>query len=145
MTNISYNRVNEEDLFGRSFVFKIYVSTTKNINPFSLERKNFDVKGRERINMFWEDCNKPSFYKHIFQSGNFLYFNGKSLIYLPLAEIVIKYIKDDKNNFGELKRKLREDQKIFQYVHASVYPEVYSLVQKRGADMRNNFHLKFKE
>ena len=65
LTNISYNGVREEDLFDRSFVFNIYVLTTKNINPFSLEIKIFDIKDSEMINMFWEDCNEPSFYKHI--------------------------------------------------------------------------------
>ena len=57
----------------------------------------------------------------------------------------MNYIKANENNFRKLKRKLIENQKIFQYVYTSVYPEVYSFVQKRGIDMRNNFHLKFKE
>ena len=65
LSNISYNGVKEEDLFDRSFVFDIYVLTTKSINPCSLERKIFDVKDREMINLFWEDCNEMSFYKHI--------------------------------------------------------------------------------
>ena len=33
LSNISYNGVKEEDLFDRSFVFDIYVLTTKSINP----------------------------------------------------------------------------------------------------------------
>ena len=41
LTNISYNRVKEKDLFDRSFVLDIYVLMTKNINPFSLERNIF--------------------------------------------------------------------------------------------------------
>ena len=52
LTNVSYNGVKEEDLFDRSFVFDIYVLTTKNINRFTLERNIFDVKDREMINMF---------------------------------------------------------------------------------------------
>ena len=145
MTNISYNGVKEEDLLDRSFIFDIYILTTKNINPFSLERKIFDVKDREMINMFWEDDNEPSFYIHICQPDNFLYLNGKTVIYLRVTETVMSYIEADENNFGKLKRKLIKNQKIFQYVYASFYPEVYSFVEKRGVDMRNNFHLKFKE
>ena len=61
LTNISYNRVKEEDLFDKSFVFDIYVLATKNINPFSLEREIFDVEDQGMINMFWGDCNEPSF------------------------------------------------------------------------------------
>ena len=77
LTNISYNGNKEEDLWDRSFVFDIYVLTAKNINLFSLEQKILDIKNREMINMFWEDCNKSSFYKHICKPDNFLYLNGK--------------------------------------------------------------------
>ena len=37
LTNISYNRAKEEDLWYRNFVFDVYVLTIKNINPFSLK------------------------------------------------------------------------------------------------------------
>ena len=75
LSNISYNGVKEEDLFDRDFVFDVYTLVTKNINPFSLEQKIFDVKNREMICMFWEECNEPSFYKHIWNPENFLYLN----------------------------------------------------------------------
>ena len=145
MTNISYNGVKDEDFFDRSFVFDICVLTTKNINPFSLERKIFDVKDREMVNMFWEDCNESCFYKHICKLENVLYLNGKNIIYPQVAEIVMNYMEADDKNFDKLKRKLIENKKIFQFVYSSVYPEVYSLVKKRGMDMRNSFHLKFKK
>ena len=57
----------------------------------------------------------------------------------------MNYIEADDKNFDKLKRKLIENKKIFQFVYSSVYPEVYSLVKKRGMDMRNSFHLKFKK
>ena len=81
-----------------------------------MERKIFDVKDREMINMFWEDCNGPSFYKHICQPDNFLYLNGKNVIYLLMTEIVMNYIQANENNFNRLRRKLIENQKIFQNV-----------------------------
>ena len=62
LRNISYNGVKEEDLIDRSFVSDVYVLTTKNINPFSLEQNIFDVRNREMIHMFWEECNEPSYY-----------------------------------------------------------------------------------
>ena len=49
LMNISYNGVKEHNLYDRSFVFDIYVLTTKNINPFLLERKIFDAKNRRMI------------------------------------------------------------------------------------------------
>ena len=57
--------IKEEDLVDRSFVFDVYVLTTKIIDPFSLEQKIFDIKNREMIHKFWEECNEPYFYKHI--------------------------------------------------------------------------------
>lgn len=75
LTNISYKRAKEEDLWNRNFVFHVYVLTIKNINPFSLKWKIFEAKNREMIN-----C-----------------------------------------------------------------PVIYGFVEKRGIDVRNNFHLKFKE
>ena len=61
---------------------------TKNINPFSLERKMFDLKNREMIQMFCEECNEPSFYKHICQPDNFMYLNGKNVIHPYVVEVV---------------------------------------------------------
>ena len=80
MTNISYVGVNEENLFDRSFVFDVYFLATKNINPFLLEQKICDIKNREMINIFWEECNDASFYKHICKPENFLYLNGENVI-----------------------------------------------------------------
>ena len=111
LINISYNRVKDEDLFDRSFVFDIYILTTKNINPFSLERKIFDVNDREMINMFWEDCNEPSFYKHICRLDNFLYLNRKNVIYSRMAQIVMNYIETDENNFLQAKEKTNRKSK----------------------------------
>ena len=36
----------------------------------------------------------------------------------------MNYIETDENDFSKLKRKLIENQKIFQYVYANVYLEV---------------------
>ena len=110
-----------------------------------MERKIFDVKDREIINMFWEDCNEPSFYKHVCQLENFLYLNGKSVTYPRVTEIVMNYIEVDDKNFDKSKRKLIENKRIFQFVYSNVYPEIHSFVEKIGVDMRNNFHLQFKE
>ena len=101
----------KEDLFDRSFAFDIQVFTTKNINPFCLERKMFDVKDREMIKMFWEDCNEPSSYKHICQLENFLYLNRKNIIYPRVAKIVMNYIEAHNKNFDKLKKKTYREQK----------------------------------
>ena len=53
--NIAYAGVKVEDLYDRNFLYDTYVLVTKNLNPFLLERKIFDVKNREMIFMFWEE------------------------------------------------------------------------------------------
>ena len=97
------------------------------------------------ISMFWEECNEPSFYKHIFKLEKFLYLNGKNVIYPHVAETVWKYIEKYEENFHKLKQNLIENKKIFQFVYASTYPEICTFVEKRGLDLRNNFNLKFKK
>ena len=51
------------------------------------------------INMFWEECNEPSFFKHICRPENFLYLNGKNVIHLHVAENVWKYIEKKLRKF----------------------------------------------
>ena len=109
--NISYMGVKKDDLLNRSFIFDMYTQTIENIKPFSLEWKIFDVKDREMRSTFWEECNEPSFYKHICQPQNVLYPNGKNMIYPKVAQIVTDYIEKDENNFDKLKKKLVENQK----------------------------------
>ena len=57
----------------------------------------------------------------------------------------MNYIEADDKNFDKLTRKLIENKKIFQFIYLNVYPDVHSFVEKGGVDMRNKFHLKFKE
>ena len=105
LTNISYRGMKEEDLFDRSFVFDVYTMTTKNINPFSLERKIFDVKDCKMINIFWEQSNEPSFYKLICKPPNFLYLNGKNVTYPKVAQI------EDQDEDHENEKKIADKQK----------------------------------
>ena len=65
------------------------------------------------ISVFLEDCNESSFYKHIWQPEEFLYLNGKKVIYPWVAEIVVNYIEADDKNVDKLKKtKTHWEQKI---------------------------------
>ena len=55
-----------------------------------------------------------------------------------------KHIEENKN-FHKLQQKLIDNENIFQFVYATIYPEIDTFVEKRGLDLRNNFPLKFKE
>ena len=85
--------------------------------------------------MFWEQ---------ICQKDNFMYLNGKNVLYPRAAEIAWEYIEKDENNFQKMKRGLILNRKIFQYVYSKCYPDIYSLDDKRGIDLRSAFLLTFK-
>ena len=73
-----------------------------------------------------------------------MHLNNENVIYPGVADIAWKYIKENEQNFDKLKQILIENNKIFQFVYSSAYPEVYCFVKKRGIKLRNNFHLKLK-
>ena len=62
-----------------------------------------------------------------------------------MADIVRKYIEENDENFDKFKKKLVEKKKLLQFVYSSAYPEVYSFDKKWDLELRNNFHLKFKD
>ena len=143
LTNIWHAGVKEEDLYDRNFVFDTHVLVTKNINPFSLERKIYDVKDREMMQMFWSLCIDQYFYKHICEPENFMYLNGKKVLILVWRKLFGKTFKRQKN-FVKMRNKFIENQKIFQFAYSYSYPEIYTFVENRGIGIRKEFHVKFK-
>ena len=56
LSNIAYVGINKEDYYNENFVFDVYLLVTKNLNPFSLDRKLADKTKHEMIYMFWKEC-----------------------------------------------------------------------------------------
>ena len=80
------------------------------------------------IHMFWEEYNEPSFYKHICKPDNFMYLNGKNVIYPYVADIVWKYLEEDEGNFDKIKKKLIENKKYFSLsIQADILKSIASL------------------
>ena len=50
--------------------------------------------------------------KYLSKPENFMYLNGKNVIYPCVANIVWKYIKENEENFDKLKKKFIENKKI---------------------------------
>ena len=71
---------------------------TKNINPFSLERKLYDQSKHEMIYMLWKDCMQDDFYKFICKKENFSYLNSKNVLLPKVSNIVWSFIKENENN-----------------------------------------------
>ena len=89
--NIAYSGVKSEDFVENNFVFDLITLLTKNINPFSSGRKITDVKSHDIIYMFWDECIEKTFYKHICENENFMYLNGKNVLYVKTVQIVMDY------------------------------------------------------
>ena len=47
--NITYVGINKEDDYNKNFIFDVYLLLTKNLNPFSLDRKLADKTKHEMI------------------------------------------------------------------------------------------------
>ena len=97
---------------------------TKNVNPFSLERKIADIKNREVIYMLWDECIEKTFYKHICESDNFLYLNSKNVLYSKTAQIILCYLNKDASNIVRLRKYLQSHMKTIQFVYSRCFPEI---------------------
>ena len=53
---------------------------TKNLNPFSLDKKLNDPNNHEMIHMIWKECMPVAFYKFICKGEKFIYLNGNVLL-----------------------------------------------------------------
>ena len=117
----------------------VAVLLTKNLNPFSLERKMIDVKNRDIVYMFWDECIERTFYRHICDGKNFLYLNSKNVLYPKTAQIVLYYLHKNPTNIVRLRRCLQKNRNIVQFVYSRCFPEIYSLVVKQGIQLKGEF------
>ena len=80
LSNIAYVGISKEDYYNENFVFDVYLFLTKNLNPFSLDRKLAGKNKHEMIYMLWKECILLKFYKHISKEQNLLYLNGINVL-----------------------------------------------------------------
>ena len=66
--------------YNENFIFDVYLLVTKNLNPFSLDRKLNDKNKHEMIYILWKECMQQRFYQHICKEKNFLYLSGKNVL-----------------------------------------------------------------
>ena len=86
----------------------------------------------------------PCFYRHIFQGKNFLYLNGKNVLQLKVVEIITDFVKENENNYKELRNNLSSYKNVFHYVYVNVFPEIYCSTEKKSFSLKSNFHIIFK-
>ena len=116
----------------------------KNLNPFSLSRKVTVKTKHEMVYMLWRECIPSEFYRYICKEKDFIYLNGRDVGQPGALEIVGGFINLGKENLRMLQEHLARYKDIYQYVYSHVFPEVYTTSEKRGFDLKSNFHILFK-
>ena len=87
---------------------------------------------------------RKTFYKYICENENFIYLNSKNIHYSKTAQIVLDYLNKDRKNIILLRRCLQKHMKVIQFVYLRCFPEIYSLIDKRGINLKSEFLLTFK-
>ena len=113
LSNTSYVGISKEDFYNENFIFDVYLLVTKNLNPFSLDRKLNDQNKHEMIYMLWKECMPQKFYKHICKENNFLYLNRKNVLPPKVSEILTDFLKEGDENYIELRNNLSQYKTIF--------------------------------
>ena len=127
-----------------NFILDVYVLLVKNLNPFFLSRKILDKTKHQMVYMLWRECIPSDFYRYIYEEKNFVYLNGRDVGEPGALEIVGNFIDQGKKNLRMLQEHLARYKDIFQYVCSPVFPEIYKTSEKRGFDLKSNFHIMFK-
>ena len=69
---------------------------TKNLNPFSLDRKLTDKIKHEMVYILWRECVPVEYNRCICEEKNFLYLNGKNFLQPKVLQIIADFIEKDK-------------------------------------------------
>ena len=144
LLNISYTGISKNDFYNENFILDVYVLLVKNLNPFSLSRKISDKTKHEMVYMLWRECIPPDFYRYICEEKNFIYRNDRDVGQPVALEIVSGFVEQGKQNLRMFQESLARYEDIFQYVYSHLFPEVYASSEKRGLDLKSNFHILFK-
>ena len=117
LSNIAYVGINKEDYYNKNILLDVYLLLTKNLNPFSLDRRLADKTKHEMIYMLWKECMPIKFYRYICKEKNFLYLNGENVLQPKVLEIISEFINADEGNYRLLQNNLSSYKNIFQYVY----------------------------
>ena len=96
------------------------------------------------VYMLWRECIPAEFYRYICEEKNFIYLNSRDVSQPGVLEILGGFIDQGKQNLRMLQESLAQYRDIYQYVYSHVFPKVYTTPEKRGFDLKSNFHILFK-
>ena len=113
LSNISYVGITKEDFYNENFILNVYLLVTKNLNPFSVDRKLNDQNKHKMTYMLWKEYMPQKFYNNICKENNFLYLNGKNVLQPRVSEITTECLKEGDENYIELRNNLSQYKTIF--------------------------------
>ena len=143
LSNIFYTGISKNGVYNENFILDVYELLVKNLNPFSLSRKITDKTKHEMVYMLWRECIPSEFYRYICEEKNFIYLNGRDVGQPGVLEIVGGFIDGGKQNLRLLQEHLARFKDFCQQVYSYVFPEIYTTSEKRGFDLKSNFHILF--
>ena len=108
-----------------------------------LERKISSTNKHDMICLIWKEYMPNEFFKYICEEENFMYLNGKTVIYSKLADTISRFIETGTKNFVKLRDNLLRFKNIFRYVYSFTYPDIYFSTEKCRFDTISTFHVGF--
>ena len=96
------------------------------------------------VYMLWKECVPIEFYRCICDEKNFVYLDGQEITHGKVLEIVCNFFDESDENITLLQEQLARFKDVYQYVYSHVFPEVYTASEKRGFNLKSNFHILFK-
>ena len=60
-----------------------------------------------------------------------------------VLEIITDILQEDEDSYKELRNNLYSYKNIFQNIYSNDFPEIYCSTEKRGFDLKSNFHIIF--
>ena len=135
LSNVSYNRVKDENFNNKLFVVDCYGFILLYLNLFYLEQK-FDTKqDREYVNMIWYSVMPNLFYDFIYREKNYAMLNKLRFKFQGTVEIAKRYT-DDQSSFQILSDVLRKYARVFQFVFGNLFPRYFSRTDDYGVQSR---------
>ena len=61
-----------------------------------------------------------------------------------VSEIITEFLKESEENYLALRNNLSQYKNIFQYVYSNIFTEIYCSTERRGFELKSNFHIIFK-
>ena len=102
-----------------------------------------------RISMKWFICfGKSACHKHFTNTSarrkiSFIW-NCKNMLQPKVSEIITHFLSEKDEHYKQFRNNLSHYKNIFQYVYSNVFPEMYCSTERRGCDLKSNFHIIFK-